>query len=105
MDTVYIGSTNIVVLELQDYKDHNPINDAVITLGVLAADSAPLVKIADIVFTYRANSNGIYDGRVEDTVTLTEDKIYIVTGLITAGSDKKRFRKKVKAQYYKGEDL
>lgn len=93
---LYIGEDNIVFWGdrhipnsgLYDQNLENFVNDSTVTFQLYQSDGTTAVSGASGTCSYVTGTKGVYEGVLEDGVSLTENATYILEILATSSSDR-----------------
>lgn len=93
---LYIGEDNIVFWGdrhvpgsgLYDNSTESFVNDATVTFQLYQSDGTTAVSGASGTCTYVTDSDGVYEGVLEDGVSLTENNTYYLSITATASGDR-----------------
>lgn len=86
--TIYRGNDNLVAnpTPMTRASDGAYINDAVVSMVLYDANGSAVVGANGLALTYVTDSNGIYQGTLPSTLTLTAGAVYSLEITATRGS-------------------
>jgi len=100
-DTIFIGCDNLVEWDgAQNEADDSYLNDATATFTLKTL--AGVAVVTDVAMSYVTDSDGVYQGTLQSTVSLTENAEYYVE-VSLAQSGLVAFRKWKVVAIYKDE--
>lgn len=88
-EVIYLSNDNLLIVDaVQDSSDDSYINDATVTCTLKDLDgNAVTGQTFPLTLAYVSGSNGKYQGKLEDGLSLTARQAYIAHIDIDAGSD------------------
>lgn len=98
---VFWGDRHIQNSGLYDNSLEAFINDATVTFTLKDSNGSAVSGASNISMSYVTGSKGVYEGTLEDGVSLTENSTYYLEITATASGDRVGFRRiQFTAQYH-----
>jgi len=109
---LYIGEDNIVFWGdrdtpnsgLYDNSLKSFVNDATVTFTLKNSSNSAVSGASSVSMSYVTGTNGVYEGTLEDGVSLTENATYYLEITATGSGDRVGFRRITYTAKYHGSD-
>lgn len=99
---VFWGDRNVPKSGLYDNNLEKFINDATVTFTLKDSAGSTVSGASAQSMTYVTGTKGVYEGTLEDGVSLTENSVYYLEITATASGDRVGFRRLSYIAVYRG---
>jgi len=98
---IFWGDRHVPYSGLYDNSTESFVNDATVTATLKDSAGSAVSGASNISLSYVSGTNGVYEGVLEDGVSLTENSTYYLEITATASNDRVGFRRiKYTAAYH-----